>query len=1407
MKEQLSTISKTPSENPSQNYDLLRKEALEYIQRLAGKIWTDYNSHDPGITMLEVLCFAITDLGYRSNFPIQDLLADENGSLANQFFLPSKILPCTPVTINDYRKLLMDVEVVDLEDTACPYAGIKNAWVTIRESNEIPVFPNRDTKKLDYSPFPKSEKALQIGILFDVLLEFDSCENLGDLNETRISMEIEIEEHPVLAGVVVDMQIEFPRWDENSIDWNKRNEIRKSAQNFSFQFQNLPDNVSLEVVLSPSNLIKLEGNILMPEGPVAIEELNSLSNLLNKFAYEEENGLLSFYLKKVAKINQILKAAKKSLHAHRNLAEDFVNFRALRVEEILLCTDIELAPNALVEETEALIFQAVSNFLSPQVNFYNLEEMLDKCKQSALPIQRIAQNPAKIWLEVAEDQIPKKGSEVTVIGSGNNAGIYEVLEINKVPTNAKEVELVLSPNFKSPILRDDDQLFLGNWEEEQCTPTEILFEGPLLKHGFIEETELSLADRRSSIHVSDLIHLIMDVPDVIAVKSIQIANLPQDNADGKIKSKSVRWCLDLAIEDFYVPRLNIEKSKLTYYKEELPFRADREEVEDLLEEAKNAERPQKIRYPKMDFDAPKGLPVDAGSYFSIQNDFPLVYGITEAGMLSASDDRPELPDVKQLKAFLMVFEQFLANYLTQLANVKHLFSTEEGKDAFGQPLVASTYFAQNLENIVPDAKDLWKDLFGLQQTLEEITESPAVFIDRRNRFLDQLLARFAEQFTDYGLLALRLDPEKGGQRLIQDKSYFLNQYPKISANRGKGFDYQIRDSFWHIKNNAGLSDRIKAQLGIRPKDANWLRFSPKFFLEEDILGWKVYLKNDLDEIVFSLEGSFVDKESALMALERALLIGAESRNYSIQSGISGFFVELALDDEMIGQSAKVDFVSESFGEDADLFIEEVTEIFLDEFLHNPWANRKNLSIGLDAYWEASIQVNLAPGIPSFQLDYTLFSAPFGTGEALLEGSYTEEMPEADTEDDLQEAAEIRLEEVIWALTVAGTRVEAYQLDPSPFTSPYTFHLVTRVGEYKATSTQSDFNAPLVTWIQNGDWGDPFLIQEGFPEVAFSLSSVEAKGPNLAIEATILPQKGDTLLFKKCIDILQINPEIHEISVAGNLKSILQGNIEFIIPLDLPAGKKEVVYTLFDIQERNGNTVLITVEKPREGLVPPSGESANQVCFNRSFEVIKTSEDRFIISTGEDQKAIKKLQNFIIDTFFGQEGIHLIEHILLRPKRNGKYKVSDGMGGLITKEIQDTLLDPHAEDECECKLDDPYTCMVHAVLPYWADRFTSMDFRRFLEKKLKKEAPAHVFLTVCWISPADMKKLESAWKRWLLESVYPEKDPAQQSHALTELILALAQIRNVYPVGTLHDCDEDDNLENSIILNSSSLGEF
>ena len=98
------------------DYEGLRKEAMGHIEALASDLWTDYNTHDPGITIMEILCFALTELGLRANLPVNDLIAELLNKEQAGFYQSHEILTNKPVTIDDYRKLLIDID------------GVKNAW-------------------------------------------------------------------------------------------------------------------------------------------------------------------------------------------------------------------------------------------------------------------------------------------------------------------------------------------------------------------------------------------------------------------------------------------------------------------------------------------------------------------------------------------------------------------------------------------------------------------------------------------------------------------------------------------------------------------------------------------------------------------------------------------------------------------------------------------------------------------------------------------------------------------------------------------------------------------------------------------------------------------------------------------------------------------------------------------------------------------------------------------------------------------------------------------------------------------------------------------------------------------------------------------------------------------------------
>ena len=140
-----STIAKDTSTQDDLDFEFLRKKGIEYIEALGSGLWTDYNAHDSGITTLEVLCYAITDLGARLSLPLATILAEkDNPSFLNdQFLTAEKALPIKPVTALDYRKLFIDIE------------GVKNAWLIKHEKK---VYANCKENKLSYKPFEIKEK-------------------------------------------------------------------------------------------------------------------------------------------------------------------------------------------------------------------------------------------------------------------------------------------------------------------------------------------------------------------------------------------------------------------------------------------------------------------------------------------------------------------------------------------------------------------------------------------------------------------------------------------------------------------------------------------------------------------------------------------------------------------------------------------------------------------------------------------------------------------------------------------------------------------------------------------------------------------------------------------------------------------------------------------------------------------------------------------------------------------------------------------------------------------------------------------------------------------------------------------------------------------------------------------------
>lgn len=91
-------------------YTRLHRQMREEIQRLSGKVWTDYNAHDPGVTLADVADYALTELDYKLGFRLTDYLTEENGRLDLRrfgLFPPEEVYTTHPVTEEDYRRLFL----------------------------------------------------------------------------------------------------------------------------------------------------------------------------------------------------------------------------------------------------------------------------------------------------------------------------------------------------------------------------------------------------------------------------------------------------------------------------------------------------------------------------------------------------------------------------------------------------------------------------------------------------------------------------------------------------------------------------------------------------------------------------------------------------------------------------------------------------------------------------------------------------------------------------------------------------------------------------------------------------------------------------------------------------------------------------------------------------------------------------------------------------------------------------------------------------------------------------------------------------------------------------------------------------------------------------------------------------
>lgn len=124
-------------------YEQLQSRSLEMLQQLSGNRWTDYNEHDPGVTLLDVFNYALLEFKYRTDFPFEEYLVNPFSGVidypamglleGNEIFAPSIVTP------QDYENLMK--QTLPAVKTCKVTMGADNLYgieVSVHEGYEIP---------------------------------------------------------------------------------------------------------------------------------------------------------------------------------------------------------------------------------------------------------------------------------------------------------------------------------------------------------------------------------------------------------------------------------------------------------------------------------------------------------------------------------------------------------------------------------------------------------------------------------------------------------------------------------------------------------------------------------------------------------------------------------------------------------------------------------------------------------------------------------------------------------------------------------------------------------------------------------------------------------------------------------------------------------------------------------------------------------------------------------------------------------------------------------------------------------------------------------------------------------------------------------------------------------------------
>ena len=382
-----------------------------------------------------------------------------------------------------------------------------------------------------------------------------------------------------------------------------------------------------------------------------------------------------------------------------------------------------------------------------------------------------------------------------------------------------------------------------------------ILDGPWLHNGLITDEALNKLEQQHWLYSSQLLNTLTDIAGLAEVRNIALATAATEPSYDEWR---------LAVKANHRPSLDIDETlnalTLQIDGQIHPITTtEKQRIKEQIHQATEIIQPQNPAKEVLT-EYINGQHQQLSRYASIQHNFPALYQVAQARLERAitQEDAP----IMQLKGYLSLFDQILADQYAQLDNLKTALAIprnpaiERIGQTFEAMLSSEAINNKQIEQFWRDVRKLpitrrsrpITDIAGMHhligseysryqaQGFQPIAE-PAFNrgqLDRLRRSMAHLLARFAETTLDSNLLrykpvinnyledfakannAIHEEGETLVDKLvilkeITDLSRILNNYPRLSRYRCGGYNYLQPPSA--TAGRTGLTERILAYLG------------------------------------------------------------------------------------------------------------------------------------------------------------------------------------------------------------------------------------------------------------------------------------------------------------------------------------------------------------------------------------------------------------------------------------------------------------------------------------------------------------------------------------------------------------------------------------------------------------------